>query len=72
MRTIALVSLGLVCNVIVTIRYVWISHNDFFGKPESKKYHNVFLLLGFLGIVSIVAAFYCIVREERRKLAKRE
>lgn len=54
------------------VRAVWISHNDFYGKPESKMYVNFIVPLYVIALVSTVAAFYYIIRDERLKHSKRE
>jgi hypothetical protein len=71
MRVLFLFSIGLACCVPVTIRAVWISYYDYYGKPESKMYGFVYPLF-VCGFISTIMAFYYLIREERRKQSKRE
>jgi hypothetical protein len=72
MRILILLTISGFCFLPLIARAVWISHNDFYEKPESKMYVNFLFPLYAIGLVSTVAAFYYLIRDERLKQSKRE
>jgi hypothetical protein len=67
MRILNLLLISLACILPIVVRAVWISHNDFYGKPESKMYQSFLFPLLACAVVSTVAAFYYIIKDERLK-----
>ena len=72
MKVFILLTISWFCFLPLIVRAVWISHNDFYGKPESKMYVNFIFPLYAIALVSTVAAFYYIIRDERLKHPKRK
>jgi hypothetical protein len=71
MRILILLLISSACILPVIVRAVWISHNDFYGKPESKMYQSFLFPLLTCAVVSTAAAFYYMIKDERLKRFKR-